>query len=139
MRIFHRGKHRAPRGCRDHVKQIAQHYKEVEHCEAIMCQLSNERDDLIRQRDRLVQEITELRNGAAKEPVLPPVSVTAMLQRSTLLEPLGPSEPVRPSGRGRRADDRPAVRIATMDRDLERIWDGTRSPRTRQEGPHGAQ
>lgn len=91
MRIFKRGKHRARRGCRDHVRQIARHHAEIEACERIMAKLSDDRDEAYRQVELLRQQVEELTPHTITKPVLVPLDVTAMLQPSTVPVSLGPS------------------------------------------------
>lgn len=91
MRILNRGRHRARRGCRDHLRKIALHQAEIEACERIMSKLSDDRDEAMREAGRLRDQISRMRRVSITEP-LPAVLVgTAILQSSTGPAPLPPS------------------------------------------------
>lgn len=98
MKIFRRGKHRAPRACRDHVRQISRHHAEIEAIERIMRKLSDDRDEVYRENERLRMQAEQMRPHTISEPASEITDVTAMLQSSTVPLIFGPSMLVPAAG-----------------------------------------
>lgn len=106
MKIFKRGRHRAPRGCHDHVIQIARHNREIEICEQIMCKLSDDRDSLQRENQRLRRQVAALKFAPVTEPLPPVLPAADMIHPTAMMVPLGPSVMVPATDR-RNRDHRP--------------------------------
>ena len=106
MKIFKRGKHRAARGCKDHVQQIARHHAEIKAIEEIMAKLSDDRDAVHRENERLHMEINILRLSPVTKPLPVIPGAAAMIKSSTVPVALGPSMLV-PVLDGRQRDHKP--------------------------------